>query len=149
MVSKRPESNTVQQVQQVQQPVALSPVAGGATGLISIKPVAPRQRTPAKTSPRVAADRIPPAEAGTLPTGKPTFALTLQAVPGSDVPPIIRLRRFLKAALRSYGLRCVECREHASPCPMPPDGQSIDPAPVAGSPSPGRVNLQRGSRGGP
>ena len=47
---------------------------------------------------------------------KPTFALTLQAVPGwGDVPATIRLKRFLKAALRSYGLRCTECREHAPP----------------------------------
>ena len=42
---------------------------------------------------------------------KPTFALTLQAVPGSDVPAIIRLRRFLKAALRGYGLRCIRAEE--------------------------------------
>ena len=28
----------------------------------------------------------------------------------SDVPPIIRLRRALKALLRSYGLRCVDHR---------------------------------------
>ena len=40
MGSKQPKSDTVQQVQQVQQHVALTPVAGGATGLISIKPVA-------------------------------------------------------------------------------------------------------------
>ena len=38
----------------------------------------------------------------------------------SDVPPIIRLRRALKALLRSYGLRCVDHRmtptlSHATP----------------------------------
>lgn len=50
------------------------------------------------------------------PKGKPTFALTLQAVPGwGDVPATIRLKRFLKAALRSYGLKCTECRESNTP----------------------------------
>jgi hypothetical protein len=33
------------------------------------------------------------------------LALTLEALP-NDAPPIIRLRRFLRMALRSYGLRC-------------------------------------------
>jgi len=28
----------------------------------------------------------------------------------SDIPPIIRLRRFLNAALRAYGLRCLDHR---------------------------------------
>jgi hypothetical protein len=38
------------------------------------------------------------------------FTLTLQALPGRGAASaIIRLRRFLKAALRSYGLRCVRC----------------------------------------
>jgi hypothetical protein len=56
------------------------------------------------------------------------FALTLQAVPGwGDVPAAIRLKRFLKMPLRAYGLKCTECREHARPCPMPPDGPSINP----------------------
>ena len=37
------------------------------------------------------------------------FALVLQAVPDPDgAPSIIRLRRFLKMALRSFGLRCVK-----------------------------------------
>jgi hypothetical protein len=34
------------------------------------------------------------------------YRLTLEALPDGGAPPIIRLRRFLKAALRSYGLRC-------------------------------------------
>lgn len=38
------------------------------------------------------------------------FTLTLRPLPGWDVPAIIRLRKFLKMALRSYGLRCVEIR---------------------------------------
>ena len=33
------------------------------------------------------------------------YALTLESLP-DDAPPIIRLRRFLKMALRAYGLRC-------------------------------------------
>jgi hypothetical protein len=46
------------------------------------------------------------------------FQLTVEAVPGwGDVPAIIRLRRFLKAALRSYGLRCTEAREITPPVP--------------------------------
>ena len=45
-------------------------------------------------------------------TGKPTFALTLEALPSWDKAPAInRLRRFLKMALRSYGLKCTEARE--------------------------------------
>jgi hypothetical protein len=39
------------------------------------------------------------------------FAIVLQATTDrDDVPAIIRLRRFLKMALRSYGLRCVEIK---------------------------------------
>lgn len=39
------------------------------------------------------------------------FALVLRAVPDpGGVPAIIRLRRFLKMSLRSYGLRCVSIR---------------------------------------
>jgi hypothetical protein len=39
------------------------------------------------------------------------FTLTLAAVPDQNaVPAVIRLRRFLKAALRCYGLRCTDCR---------------------------------------
>ena len=53
-------------------------------------------------------------------TGKPTFALTLQAVPGwGNVPATIRLKRFLKAALRGYGLRCTEAREIIPANPEP------------------------------
>ncbi len=50
------------------------------------------------------------------PAGKDAFALTLEAVPSwGDVPATIRLKRFLKAALRSYGLKCIECREADRP----------------------------------
>ena len=38
------------------------------------------------------------------------FALVLQAIPDpGGAPAIVRLRRFLKAALRAYRLRCVRC----------------------------------------
>ena len=49
-------------------------------------------------------------------TSRPTFTLTLVAVP-SDVPPTVRLKRFLKSALRAYGLRCTEAREITPPVP--------------------------------
>jgi len=39
-------------------------------------------------------------------TPRERFALTLEAIPDGGAPAVIRLRRFLKAALRSYGLRC-------------------------------------------
>jgi hypothetical protein len=38
------------------------------------------------------------------------YELVLRAEPWS-VPAIIRLRRLLKLALRSFGLRCVELKE--------------------------------------
>jgi hypothetical protein len=38
------------------------------------------------------------------------FALVLQAEPWTT-PAVSRLRRALKLLLRSFGLRCVECRE--------------------------------------
>jgi len=44
------------------------------------------------------------------------FSLTLEALPSWEgAPPIIRLRKFLKAAIRSYGLKCTECRETTPP----------------------------------
>lgn len=53
--------------------------------------------------------------------GKPTFALTLQALPDpSGVPVANRLRRLLKAALRSYGFRCITIQ------PAPPEGPTGD-----------------------
>jgi hypothetical protein len=40
-----------------------------------------------------------------------TFNVVLTALPGWGVPAVVRLRRFLKCALRAYGLRCVEIIE--------------------------------------
>lgn len=42
-------------------------------------------------------------------TKQQQFTIVLSDTPGHDVPTIIRLRAFLKAAIRSYGLKCVRC----------------------------------------
>jgi len=36
-----------------------------------------------------------------------TFIITLRPLPGSTVPPIARLKSFLKAARRQWGFQCV------------------------------------------
>jgi hypothetical protein len=45
------------------------------------------------------------------------FRLTLRAEKGAkwQAPGIVRLRRFLKCALRAFGLRCVDARPAPSP----------------------------------
>ncbi len=58
------------------------------------------------------------------------YTIVVQSVPGSDVPVINRLRRFLKMALRAYSLRCVEIREMSATTPPRP------------SPRPSRVILR-------
>jgi hypothetical protein len=45
------------------------------------------------------------------------YTFTVVSVPGWNVPTIIRVRKFLKSALRSWGLRCVECQETTPPLP--------------------------------
>lgn len=60
------------------------------------------------------------------------FQVTLQAMP-SEVPVIIRLRKFQKAALRSYGLRCTSAErlgdKHDFPHVWQPRGNHpADPA---------------------
>jgi hypothetical protein len=99
MGSEVPESSAVQQVQQGATVAAVAAaVVGGATGCLYKDTC-----STATAHPRGA-------------RALEQFAVTLQALPAPGGPPaIIRLRRFLKAALRSYGLRCVECREHAPP----------------------------------
>jgi hypothetical protein len=42
------------------------------------------------------------------------WPLTFRAV-GPGPEPAIRVRRLLKAALRSYGLRCISLADHAEP----------------------------------
>ena len=49
----------------------------------------------------------------------PTYLLTIRAPPGK-VPEINRLRRFLKALARGYGLRCIR----AEPV-SPPDAKTL------------------------
>ena len=44
------------------------------------------------------------------------YTLVLEATPRHHAPAIVRLRRLLKVALRTFGLRCVECR------PLDPPG---------------------------
>jgi len=40
------------------------------------------------------------------------YHVTLRPEPGNwRTPAIVRLRKFLKAAVRQWGLRCTECRE--------------------------------------
>jgi hypothetical protein len=51
---------------------------------------------------------------------KPKYTFTVEALPGS-VPPEVRVRRFLKAAFRSYGLRVVAMNE-------------VDPSPTSKAP---------------
>jgi hypothetical protein len=43
-------------------------------------------------------------------TDRPAYTVTLRAT-GDGPPAAVRLRRFLKAALRQYGLRCIGCEE--------------------------------------
>jgi hypothetical protein len=62
------------------------------------------------------------------------FLVELLALPDtgasrSCVPPVVRLRKFLKAALRAYGLRCTRARSLGSPGSAPVD-QALDVAPT-------------------
>jgi hypothetical protein len=47
---------------------------------------------------------------------RPHYRLTVRAEPGWPGTPESRLRRFLKAALRAFGLRCTEIEA----LPVPP-----------------------------
>jgi hypothetical protein len=54
------------------------------------------------------------------------YSIILQAIPDQGgAPAIIRLRRFLKAALRSYRLRCV--RIEALDSPASPGTDAAEP----------------------
>jgi hypothetical protein len=44
------------------------------------------------------------------PDPRPQYSLLLRVEPG-DVPATVRLRRFLKLALRGFGLRCLSLQE--------------------------------------
>lgn len=45
------------------------------------------------------------------PSEQPRFTVTFQATDRDSVPAVVRLRALLKAAWRSYGLRCIEAKE--------------------------------------
>lgn len=62
---------------------------------------------------RIKTDGQPMAEAGKGDTMNERYAMTLQSVPGHDVPATTRLRHALKCLLRSFGLRAIELRELA------------------------------------
>ena len=49
-------------------------------------------------------------------------AVVVFDVPGHDGTAATRLKRFLKAALRVYGLRCVECR-YPTPAELEASGE--------------------------
>jgi hypothetical protein len=60
----------------------------------------------------------PPAPRPTAPP--PCYVITLTPAAGPWLaPPVKRLARFLKAALRGYGLRCTDCREVQAPAHDP------------------------------
>jgi hypothetical protein len=89
-------------------------------------PIQPESRTPdGETAPGLS--RCDPVR----------FALVLQAMPDpSGAPAIIRLRRFLKMALRSYGMKCIRCEaiEPALGAPsMVPPASRQPRAPVSDS----------------
>jgi hypothetical protein len=44
-------------------------------------------------------------------TPRERYRIDLESIPDFGAPPIIRLRRFLKAALRAYGLKCTSAVE--------------------------------------
>lgn len=42
---------------------------------------------------------------------QPDYRLTVRPIGPADPPPAIRLRRFLKLALRGFGLKCIDVEE--------------------------------------
>ncbi len=62
---------------------------------------------------------------------KEAYHLTLVPVPDS-VPGIIRLRRFLKLALRGFGLRCVSVEPVSEASGQPDQANSTGTAGAAG-----------------
>lgn len=99
MASNLPENSAVEPVEPVERSgVFRRGRAGGPRGLY--KSPGPPAPTPGSSGDSLSAG---------CSTGE-RFALVRQAVPDpGGAPAIIRLRRFLKMALRSYGLRCTRC----------------------------------------
>ena len=58
-------------------------------------------------------------------TTRLTYVLTLTPLP-DDVPPIYRMRRLLKHALRSCGMRCVSICEVPADTPTKPSNDAAD-----------------------
>jgi hypothetical protein len=54
-----------------------------------------------------------------LPEQKVSFVITLVAIGGWPGPPIVRLRRLLKCAYRSFGFRCLSVEETTTLLPLP------------------------------
>jgi hypothetical protein len=59
-----------------------------------------------------------------LSASRERYRLDLEAMPDGGAPAVIRLKRFLKAALRSYGLRCTAAIE------LHEDSPVTEPKPV-------------------
>ena len=57
---------------------------------------------------------------------KERFIIELQAAPGG-IPAIVRLRKFLKMALRSYGLKCIAIRESKPTTDKTTEGSNPEP----------------------
>jgi len=54
------------------------------------------------------------------PSAQPEYQLTLRAMPNWEAPPEVRLKRLLKAALRSFGFRATVVQEATSQAAGPP-----------------------------
>jgi hypothetical protein len=61
---------------------------------------------------------------------QPEFLVALRAE-GEGPPAVIRLRRWLKASLRGYGLRCVRAEEIPAGAPSAQTGEVPDANPGA------------------
>jgi hypothetical protein len=71
-------------------------------------------------------------------SGGERYQLELVAQADDDAPAHVRLRRFLKAALRAWGLRCTAVRELPTTTPpLAQDGTSPEPVTPGSSDSPG------------
>jgi hypothetical protein len=126
MLSNRPESSAVGPVEPAGRTGDRTGGAPGVDGGYIYKP-----RPPA-----LPPDSAPDQKPSACPTVE-RYSLTLQALPDNGGPAAARrLARGLKHLLRSCRLRCTEVREITPRCPLPPDGQSIDPAAARGRKGP-------------
>jgi hypothetical protein len=71
--------------------------------------------------------RVRAREAG---TNDPIFVLRLRPETGSDVPPMLRLRRLLKMALRQCSLRCLGVEKVEVDASSDASGGADEPIPV-------------------